>query len=112
MVLFSQKSMFAFNVAMLILGPLVLIFLHHIPTSEPSGPSNEQSQQPPTLKQRLLDSFLRKPSFKISLRPRGDFWSRNWRWMKFWAIFIFGIIFQVILVATILSANRYVSYLL
>ncbi|KXN82659.1 hypothetical protein AN958_02336 [Leucoagaricus sp. SymC.cos] len=107
-VLFTQKGMFAFNVAMLILGPLSLLFLHHIPSFESSPPSEGQNQQPPTLAQRLLSPFRRRPSFKFNLRVRGSSWGKSWRWLKFWAIFIFTIVFQVILVATVLSAYRYI----
>lgn len=110
-VVFTQKGMFAFNVAMLILGPLLLLFLHYLPASKlPSPPGPEgQAQQSLSLKQRLMGPFRRFPSFKVDFHVRGrGSWDKTWRWLKFWAIFIFSVVFQVILVATILSANRYI----
>jgi hypothetical protein len=107
-ILFTQMDLFAFNVAMLILGPLGLLFLHYIPSSEPAAPAR-QSQQPPTFKDRLLSLFRRRPSLKVNLRIRRTSWAESWRWLKFWAIFVSAIIFQVILVAILLSANRYVG---
>lgn len=106
---FTQGALFSFNVAMLILGPITLIVLHYIPKFPSPIPPDVPNQQTLPLAKRFLGYLHLSIPRKLTLKMPVGSWSRSWRWGKFWAIFILGVVFQVILVATIISANRFVS---
>ncbi|KAF9444121.1 hypothetical protein P691DRAFT_778476 [Macrolepiota fuliginosa MF-IS2] len=107
LVVFTQRGLFIFDVVMLIVGPLILLLLHHIPDYKSPSSAISRGQQG---RAYLLSLIQHLSTWKFTSQTGTGFWIWSWWWGKFWAIFIFGIVFQVILVATILNANRYIVH--
>ena len=132
---FTQHSMYIFSIVMLVLEPLIIFLLYRLPdvmvklanSSTPSTPSTPPASRT-VYARRILSGIFSRPTGLLThikeLRWTKSLWwkerwsrvrtvfpgwaSRSWRWAKFWATFILGLVLQVILVLTILSANPFV----
>jgi hypothetical protein len=79
---FTQHALLMFDLGLLVLGPLFLLFLHN-------------SKAVWWLEQL------------VEFRRLG--WTRNvWTWAKFWVVVILGFLLQAVLVMTFLKINKYV----
>ncbi|KAF8161605.1 hypothetical protein B0H34DRAFT_796364 [Crassisporium funariophilum] len=133
---FTQQSLYIFNIVMLVVGPLVLLVLHHLPRLH--NPDIKPSTNAPATGvaririflsngRHRTDGALPPPSswarFKEMRWTKLQWWKstwartrsvgwtrRSWRWGKFWLAFILGLLLQVILVLTFLSANPFIVY--
>ena len=84
--MFTQHSLLMFDLGLLVVGPLILLFLH--------GPI---ASWPPW----WLEGLLR---FK-GLR-------NMWTWAKFWVVVIIGFLLQAVLVIVLLKTNKFVRSIL
>lgn len=101
-IIFEQRSLLAFDIAMLALGPLALIFFHHLP-SILSKRVSERRSTPTTATVRILASLR-------YLFTRGGIWRDAWSWGKFWVSFILLVLVELILVCITMKANQNVIF--
>ncbi|KAF9523727.1 hypothetical protein CPB83DRAFT_821098 [Crepidotus variabilis] len=121
-IVLTQQTLLAFNLVLLILGPILLFVIYHLPHLSTQSTNNSPSPSNGSLSRRLgsiqnsvTDLRWTKPAWwHEQWRLRRTTLHQNatvaWRWGKFWVMLVVGTVLNVVLVLSFIKVNPFIVY--